>query len=75
MCDGIMNDLWGSVLDSIAGRPENSVPVPYPFYDVFEAFDAGEYHRKTDKSDNPVAEHTDPMIAELLAKYLPDNGR
>lgn len=62
VADAIMNDLWPIFLD-------RSSDVVSPFWDVFEAFDAGEYHRCPDRSDDPVVAYTDPMIAELLARY------
>ncbi|WP_223478244.1 hypothetical protein [Oricola indica] len=67
VCDSIMNELWNSVLDGLAESAGDQVP--YPFYEVYEAFDAGEFYRHRDKSDAPVKDHTDPMISELLAKY------
>lgn len=39
----------------------------YPFWDVYLAFDAGEYFRTEDHSDDPVAEHTVPLIKAFLA--------
>lgn len=65
-CDGIANDLWEGVKKGF-GPGQNELPEP--FYEIFLAFDAGEYHRKHDKSDDPVADHTDPWIAELAARF------
>lgn len=65
VCDGIMNDLWWAWLESLESRGR---AVPEPFYEIFSAYDAGEYHRKRDRSDNPVKEHTDPWIAEILSR-------
>lgn len=39
---------------------------PDLFWQVFSAFDAGEFHRREDKSDDPVAEHTEPAIADIV---------
>ncbi|HEV7307417.1 hypothetical protein [Ensifer sp.] len=64
-CDGVMNDLWSAVQEGF-GSGHNAPP--QPFYDVYEAFDAGEYHRQEDGSDDPVADFTDPLIAELAAR-------
>jgi hypothetical protein len=36
------------------------------FEDVYNCFDAGEFHRQLDNSDDPVAEHTVPMVRALL---------
>lgn len=65
-CDGLINDLWSGVQEGF-GPGKNDVPEP--FFEVFEAFDAGEYHRKSDNSDDPVAEFTDPAIAELATRF------
>lgn len=65
-CDALMNDLWSAAQ---AGFGAGSNHVPQPFFDIYEAFDAGEYHRKPDKSDDPVAEFTNPVIAELVTRY------
>ena len=69
VCDGILNELWISVLDGLAESAGDRVKVPYPFYEVYEAFDAGEFNRQRDRSDDPVKDHTDSLISELLAKY------
>jgi hypothetical protein len=63
VCDQIMNDLWDVVKDCFI--PVHN-KVPTLFYDVYLAFDAGEYYRTADRSDDPVAERTKPMIEEIL---------
>jgi hypothetical protein len=63
VCDHIVNDLWQVVQDCYI--PLHNA-VPDMFYDVFLAFDAGEYHRTADLSDDPVAKYTKPMIEEIL---------
>ncbi|CDZ30826.1 Hypothetical protein NGAL_HAMBI490_56980 [Neorhizobium galegae bv. officinalis] len=64
-CDGLMNDLWSAVLE---GFGPGTTQVPEPFYEIYIAFDSGEYHRRPDKSDDPVSEFTDPAIAELVTR-------
>lgn len=64
-CDGLMNDLWSAVQ---AGFASSGNRAPEPFYEVYEAFDAGEFHRAKDKSDDPVADFTDPLIADLMSR-------
>lgn len=64
-CDGVMNDLWSAVQ---AGFHTGHNTVPEPFYEVYEAFDAGEYHRAKYGGDDPIANFTDPSIAELVAR-------
>lgn len=65
-CDGVMNDLWSGVQEGF-GSGKNEVPEP--FFEIYEAFDAGEYHRKHDKTDDPVVEFTNPVIAELAIRF------
>lgn len=65
-CDGLMNDLWSAVQEGL-GSGENQVPEP--FFEIYEAFDAGEYHRKPDKTDDPVAEFTDPLLADIVLRF------
>ncbi|MBL0374560.1 hypothetical protein JJB09_21335 [Rhizobium sp. KVB221] len=59
-CDGAMNDLWSAVR---AGCGTGTNQVSEPFFEIFEAFDAGEFHRKHDNSDDPVGDFTDPLVA------------
>ncbi len=59
-CDAIMNDL-----DAVITTADDMRPAL--FWQVYLAFDAGEYHRRDDKSDDPVAEHTDPATAAIVA--------
>jgi len=58
-CDALVNIAFTEVLAAKGNWPTD-------FYEVYEAFDAGEYYRTDDKSDDPVAEHTDPMIQDFL---------
>jgi hypothetical protein len=61
LCDGIVNGIYAAVLELPL------TPVPPLFYDVFLAFDAGEYpHRGDDASVNPIAKYTDPRIREIV---------
>ena len=72
IADCIMNDLWGIVIDRAIAKEAD---IPSPFYEIFDAFEAGEYHRRPDGSDDPVADHTNPLIAELLERYPVNAGR
>jgi hypothetical protein len=58
-CDSVMNDLEAVISYADDVRPDL-------FWSVYLAFDAGEYHRRADKSDDPVAEHTEPAIADIV---------
>ena len=62
-CDVVINDLFGL---SVSGEPYG---VPELFWEVFEAFDAGEFHRQPDKSDDPETDFTRPMIAEFVTNH------
>lgn len=64
VCDAIMNDLWGAWLSGVEADPR----LPCPFYEIYEAFDAGEYHRCPRQTDDPVKDYTDPWIAEILSR-------
>ena len=68
VCDALMNDLWSSMLNNL---PLTGEKLPTPFFDIYEAFDAGEYHGKVDKSDDPVSDFTRPMIAGILNSQDP----
>lgn len=59
-CDAVMNDLHTVITNANDKRPDL-------FWKVFLAFDAGEFHRREDKSDDPVADHTHPAIAAIIA--------
>jgi hypothetical protein len=48
-CDAIMNDLWWAHLERFKGGI-----LPSPFFDVYLAFDAGDNHRRPDRSDDPI---------------------
>jgi hypothetical protein len=48
--------------------PKNDGPYPEKWSDVYEAFDSGEFDH-FGRSTDPVAEFTNPQIAEFLAKH------
>jgi hypothetical protein len=64
VCDAIINDLW-SVLTH---RVEDLV-MPSPFFEIYLAFDAGEFYRTADCSDTPEQDHTIPMIDKILEQF------
>lgn len=61
-CDAVMNDLEAVITHADDVRPDL-------FWSVYLAFDAGEYHRHADKSDDPVAEYTVPAIAAIVRTF------
>lgn len=71
VCDGIINDLWKAAKSGAFGWGQ--AEAQEPFYGVYLAFDAGEYYRTADRSDDPVALYTDPLIAEIVLEYASSN--
>ncbi|MGB7419449.1 MAG: hypothetical protein WA918_09740 [Erythrobacter sp.] len=67
--DMLANAFQGALLDLIMDfwPAGDGGPYPMQWSLVYEAFDAGEFDH-FGRSSNPVAEFTDPMIAEFLAK-------
>jgi hypothetical protein len=61
-CDQIANEIYAVITALDEDRPDL-------YWEVFLAFDAGEYHRNKDKSDDPVEDFTRPLIAEFLRKH------
>lgn len=58
-----MNELHGCMIAEQYADPPPKWPTL--FWRVFEAFEAGEFPLRTD-TRNPVAELTDPEIAEIV---------
>ena len=65
--DSLANDVWGVM---ILGLPKEGDHEDWSaiFCEVYEAFDAGEFHRPGDEDADPVKLYTDPAIAEIVAK-------
>lgn len=59
--DFAMNGVWGVMLDYIM---VNDLPVVEPCYEIYCAFDEGEYDQN-DGAD-PVIMHTEPAIKKVL---------
>jgi hypothetical protein len=59
-CDSVINRLFAVLVS----REQSSWPKL--FKRVYDAFDAGEFHRRADKTDDPIAEYTDLEIAALV---------
>ena len=62
--DWIINDFW--LLVHTGGVEVAPDAFAQPWAKVFFAFDAGEYHPTPDTSDDPVRDHTIPMLNDLL---------
>lgn len=64
-CDSLVNSLWGELIDRVTKNDD--VRWPDDFHQVYEAFDAGEFYRLPDQSDDPESDFTKPLIAAFLA--------
>ena len=64
-CDQVVNRMFSAATGAAVAREWQW---PDLWWDVYLAFDEGEYHHDGDKSDDPVAEHTAPMIAEIVGR-------
>lgn len=60
--DDIANGVWPLMLDDAIQR---DVPLPSPAFEIYEAFDAGEWDRG-DVEQDPVERFTRPLLRELL---------
>jgi hypothetical protein len=58
-CDAVVNDLAGPVTNTSGPRPEL-------FWDVYSAFDEGEYYHANNRDEDPVEIYTRPMIARIV---------
>ena len=58
-CDGVMNDLFGPVTNTDGPKPEL-------FWDVYSAFDEGEYYHGNNRDDDPVETYTRPIIDRIV---------
>ena len=59
-CDAVINDLFGRVM-----TPARE-PAPSLFWQVYLAFDAGEFYRPNKRDENPVEVYTRPLIAKIV---------
>lgn len=67
LADSLANDIWWAALADL--RRDDSQQLGL-LYEVYEAFDAGEYHRDSDPPNiDPVTKYTQPAIKELLDRY------
>lgn len=64
-CDAVVNDLFGPVTNT-------SGPKPKVFWDVYSAFDEGEYYHGDNRDEDPVETYTRPMIARIAAQVSAD---
>ena len=60
-CDGIVNDLFGVLLDEHG-------ELPTLFWRTYLAFDAGEWVRPKKPDEDPVEAYTRLLVAEIIAE-------
>jgi hypothetical protein len=65
-CDQVVNDLYAVISVQNEDRPKL-------FWDVFLAFDAGEFYPNDDRSIDPVEALTRPRIAKIVRECPPNN--
>jgi hypothetical protein len=58
-CDEVVNDIHSLITMQNEDRPEL-------FWNIFLAFDAGEFYHNNDRSIDPVEAYTRPQITEIL---------
>jgi hypothetical protein len=58
-CDMVVNDLAGPVTNTSGPRPQFS-------WEVYSAFDEGEYYHDNNREEDPVEVYTRPMIARIV---------
>jgi hypothetical protein len=58
-CDMVVNDLAGPVTNTSGPRPQI-------FWEVYSAFDEGEYYHGNNRNEDPAEVYTRPMIARIV---------
>lgn len=64
-CDRIVNNVHGVITLANEHRPKL-------FWDVFLAFDSGEFYRNNDRTRDPADEFTRPLISVAIETYALD---
>lgn len=59
LCDALLNDLFGVITSANESAPSL-------FWDVYLAFDEGEYRHASNPEQDPVEAYTRPMIARIV---------
>ncbi|MGC8549270.1 MAG: hypothetical protein ACP5M4_06175 [Acidobacteriaceae bacterium] len=60
-CDAVVNDLSVTVTSTSGPRPQL-------FWEVYSAFDEGEYYHGNNRDEDPVEVYTRPMVARIAEK-------
>ena len=58
-CDMVVTDLFSPVTNTSGLKPQI-------FWEVYSAFDEGEYHHGNNRDEDPVEAYTRPMIARIV---------
>jgi len=58
-CDAVVNDLTRPVTNTSGPRPEL-------FWEVYSAFDQGDFYHDNNRDEDPVEVYTRPMIARII---------
>ncbi|MCF6456742.1 hypothetical protein, partial [Pseudoalteromonas sp. MMG024] len=75
LADGAMNYIFGFMTDDIFMNFSGNY-IPSPAIDIYDAFDAGEYHHSGDSDDIcPIEKYTKPHLIEVLETYGSYQGR
>ncbi len=61
-CDAVVNDIFAFA------DANNGFPMPDLFWEVFLAFDAGEYSHLGDRDVDPIEKYTRPSIKALVER-------
>jgi hypothetical protein len=73
-CDVVMNGVFHLMIEDVFLKSNNNSFSEFA-YDVFLAFDAGEYrHSKDDKSIDPSEKYTRPRVIQVLKKLESTNN-
>ena len=73
--DDFMNEIYSFMIsDDFLDASDNTLSSPA--YEIYDAFDAGEYSRKEDGDEvDPVKKYTIPAIEEILRNQRAEQGR
>lgn len=58
-CDAIVNDIWGIITTADEDRPDL-------FWQIFLAFDEGEYYHGGNRDEDPIEVYTRPMVTRIV---------
>ena len=68
-CDAILNDMFGLITSA------NDEKLPDLFYQIYYAFDEGEYYHRDKPDEDPVEAYTRPQIARIIENLPPRRGQ